>query len=96
MDVAIVGLGMHPFGRTPTMSGLEQGAAAVREALADAGTDFKRMEFAFGGSQDSGNADSLVNLLGLTGLQFTNTQRNPHNGCRQLLGSREKGLEHPT
>ena len=72
MDVAIVGLGMHPFGGTPTMSGLEQGAAAVREALADAGTDFKRMEFAFGGSQDSGNADSLVNLLGLTGLQFTN------------------------
>ena len=77
MDVAIVGLGMHPFGRTPTMSGLEQGAAAVREALADAGTDFKRMEFAFGGSQDSGNADSLVNLLGLTGLQFTNVA----NGC---------------
>ena len=34
MDVAIVGLGMHPFGRTPTMSGLEQGAAAARAALA--------------------------------------------------------------
>ena len=77
MDVAIVGLGMHPFGRTPSMSGLEQGAAAARAALADAGTDFKRMEFAFGGSQDSGNADSLVNLLGLTGLQFTNVA----NGC---------------
>ena len=46
-------------------------------ALADAGTDFKRMGFAFGGSQDSGNADSLVNLLGLTGLQFTNVA----NGC---------------
>mgnify|MGYP003333781029 CR=1 FL=1 len=30
MDVAIVGLGMHPFGRTPSMSGLEQGAAAAR------------------------------------------------------------------
>ena len=29
MDVAIVGLGMHPFGRTPSMSGLEQGAAAA-------------------------------------------------------------------
>ena len=77
MDVAIVGLGMHPFGRTPTMSGLEQAAAAARAALADAGTDFKRMEFAFGGSQDSGNADSLVNLLGLTGLQFSNVA----NGC---------------
>ena len=77
MDVAIVGLGMHPFGRTPSMTGLEQGAAAARAALADAGVDFKRMEFAYGGSQDSGNADSLVNLLGLTGLQFTNVA----NGC---------------
>ena len=31
MDVAIVGLGMHPFGRTPSMSGLEQGAAAAEQ-----------------------------------------------------------------
>jgi len=45
--------------------------------MADAGVDFKRMQFAFGGSQDGGNADSLVNLLGLTGLQFTNIW----NGC---------------
>ena len=65
MDVAIVGLGLHPFGRTASMSGLEQGAAAVRAALADAGTDFKAMQFAFGGSQDSGNADSLVNPAGV-------------------------------
>ncbi len=77
MDVAIVGLGLHPFGRTPTKSGLEQGAAAARQALKDANTDFKTMQFAFGGSQDGGNADSLVNLLGLTGLQFTNVM----NGC---------------
>ena len=77
MDVAIVGVGLHPFGRTASMSGLEQGAAAVRSALADAGTDFKAMQFAFGGSQDGGNADTLVNLLGLTGLQFTNVA----NGC---------------
>ena len=71
-DVAIVGLGLHPFGRSPSLSGLEQGAIAARAAIADAGTEFKAMEFAFGGSQDGGNADSLVNLLGLTGLQFTN------------------------
>ena len=25
-DVAIVGLGLHPFGRSPSLSGLEQGA----------------------------------------------------------------------
>ena len=76
-DVAIVGLGLHPFGRSPSLSGLEQGAIAARAAIADAGTEFKAMEFAFGGSQDGGNADSLVNLLGLTGLQFTNIW----NGC---------------
>jgi acetyl-CoA acetyltransferase len=77
MDVAIVGLGLHPFGRSPAMTGLEQGAAAARAALADAGAEFRQMQFAFGGSQDGGNADSLVNLLGLTGLQFTNIW----NGC---------------
>lgn len=76
-DVAIVGLGLHPFGRSPDLSGLEQGAQAARAALKDAGTDFKTMQFAFGGSQDGGNADALVNLLGLTGLQFTNIW----NGC---------------
>ncbi|EED35226.1 thiolase [Luminiphilus syltensis NOR5-1B] len=77
MDVAIVGLGLHPFGRSPALTGLEQGAEAARAALRDAGTEFKNMQFAFGGSQDGGNADSLVNLLGLTGLQFTNIW----NGC---------------
>ena len=77
MDVAIIGIGLHRFGRTDGMSGLQQGAAAVRAALADAGVTWKQMQFAFGGSQDAGNADSLVNELGLTGLQFTNVW----NGC---------------
>ena len=29
MDVAIVGIGIHPFGRTPGRSGLQQGAYAA-------------------------------------------------------------------
>ena len=37
MNVAIVGIGIHPFGRHPGVSGLDQGASAAREALADAG-----------------------------------------------------------
>jgi acetyl-CoA C-acetyltransferase len=77
MDVAIVGIGLHKFGRTEHMSGLQQGAAAVRAALADAGAQWQDMQFGYGGSQDAGNADSLVNELGLTGLQFTNIW----NGC---------------
>lgn len=77
MDVAIIGIGLHRFGRTPDMTGQQQGAAAIRHALADAGLSWKDMQFAYGGSQDAGNADSLVNELGLTGLQFTNIW----NGC---------------
>ncbi len=75
--VAIVGIGMHAFGRTDGVSGLEQGAAAVRRALADAGASWSDMQFAVGGSASAGSADSLVSTLGLTGLQFTNVA----NGC---------------
>ena len=77
MDVAIVGIGIHPFGRTPARSGLQQGAFAAREALKDAGVEWQDMEFAFGGSASSGNADALGNELGLTGIPFINVA----NGC---------------
>lgn len=77
MDVAIIGIGLHPFGRSPSLTGQQQGASAIRTALADAGLNWKDMQFAYGGSQDGGNADALVNELGLTGLQFTNIW----NGC---------------
>ena len=75
--VAIVGIGMHEFGRTDGVSGLDQGAVAVRRALADAGLGWEDMQFAVGGSAAAGAADSLVSRLGLTGLQFTNVS----NGC---------------
>jgi acetyl-CoA acetyltransferase len=77
MDVAIVGIGIHPFGRTPSRSGLQQGAYAARLALKDAGIEWRDIEFAFGGSASSGSADALVNELGLTGIPFINVA----NGC---------------
>ncbi len=77
MDAAIVGVGIHPFGRTPERSGLQQGAFAARQALKDAGAEWSDMHFAYGGSASSGSADALVNELGLTGLPFTNVA----NGC---------------
>ncbi|HVX19098.1 MAG TPA: thiolase family protein [Acidimicrobiales bacterium] len=76
-DVAIVGIGMHPFGRTDGVSGRAQGAVAARAALRDAGCAWRDMQFAFGGSSDAGNADALVNDLGLTGIEFVNVV----NGC---------------
>ena len=75
-DVAIIGIGMHAFGRHEA-TGMEQGAVATRRALADAGIDWSRVEYAFGGSQDAGNADTMVANLGLTGVPFINVA----NGC---------------
>ena len=75
--VYIIGAGIHPFGRTEGRSGREQGVFAVREALKDAGLDWADMECAYGGSAAAGNADIMVNELGLTSLPFTNVA----NGC---------------
>ena len=76
-DVAIVGIGMHPFGRHEGVSGREQGVFAARAALADAGIGWADVQFAFGGSEAAGNADTMVADLGLTGIEFVNVK----NGC---------------
>src|SRR6476646_8523517 len=76
-DVAIVGLGIHPFGRHPGVSGLEMAAAAARAALADAGVGWEEIDVATGGSDAAGNADTSVAALGLTGIPFVNVK----NGC---------------
>lgn len=76
-DVYIIGAGIHPFGRTPERTGLQQGVYAVRQALAAAGLDWSDMQFAYGGSDAAGKADTMVSELGLTGLQFINVA----NGC---------------
>lgn len=76
-DVCIIGAGIHPFGRTAGKSGLDQGVFAVRAALASANLEWRDVQFAFGGSDSAGNADTMVSKLGLTGLQFINVA----NGC---------------
>jgi acetyl-CoA C-acetyltransferase len=77
MDVAIIGIGMHRFGRTDGVSGRQQGAVAARAALTDAGIGWDDIQFAAGGSMSAGAADALVADLGLTGLPFVNV----NNGC---------------
>ena len=76
-EVAIVGIGMHAFGRHNGISGMDQGVTAVRRALSDADLTWENMQFAFGGSVTAGAADLMVSKLGLTGLQFINVS----NGC---------------
>ena len=76
-ESAIVGAGIYPFGRHEGVSGLAMGVEAARRALADAGIAWNDVEFAYGGSEDAGNADTMVADLGPTGVPFVNVK----NGC---------------
>ncbi len=76
-DIAIVGIGMHPFGRHDGVSGRQQGVHAARAALRDAGIIWPDIEFAVGGSAAAGPPDTMVSDLGLTGVPFVNVS----NGC---------------
>ena len=86
-EVAIVGIGLHPFGRTPTRPGKNKGVYAVRKALADAGVEWSDVQFAFGGSQAAGNPDTMVSQLGLTGpAVHQRCQRLRHRWVGAVLG----------
>jgi acetyl-CoA acetyltransferase len=76
-DVAIIGVGLHPFGRFGPKSAIDMGADAVRAALADAGAEWKDVQFAFGGSFEVDNPDAVTGRLGLTGIPFMDV----YNGC---------------
>ena len=76
-DVAIIGVGLHPFGRFGDKPALEMGAEAVRAACADAGVGWSDVQFALGGSAELDTPDVLVGRLGLTGIPFMGV----YNGC---------------
>jgi acetyl-CoA C-acetyltransferase len=76
-DVAIIGVGLHPFGRFGPKSALEMGADAIRAACTDAGVQWSDVQFAFGGSCEVDNPDAVVGLVGITGIPFMDV----YNGC---------------
>jgi acetyl-CoA acyltransferase len=75
--VVIAGVGLSKFGRQPGRSGRDMAVEAIHRALADAELSWNDVQVAFGGSDASGLADTLVSELGLTGIPFTNVK----NGC---------------
>lgn len=84
--VYIIGVGIHPFGPTEGLSALDQGAFAVRAALADANLGWADVQVAYGGSDSGGRADTLVTQLGLTGLSFINVLNGCATGGSALMG----------
>ena len=61
-DVAIIGVGLHPFGRFDKTA-MEMGADAIQAALTDAGVEWKDIQFGFGGSHEVSNPCALCPLL---------------------------------
>ena len=76
-EVAIVGVGLHPFGRYGDKLCLQMGAEAAQAALADAGAQWSDVQVATVGSYEVSNPDAIVSLLGLTGIPV----RGIFNGC---------------
>ena len=83
-DVAIIGVGLHPFGRHGDKSPYEMAADAVELALADAGVTWNDVQCAFGGSWGVWT-DPLTGLVGLSGLPFIHV----FSACR------DRGCHHP-
>jgi acetyl-CoA acetyltransferase len=76
-DIAIIGVGLHPFGRHDGVSALAMGVKAANLALADAGLRWTDMQFATAGSLEVVQPDNMNRFLGLTGIPFTTV----FNGC---------------
>ncbi|MFD6895166.1 thiolase family protein [Rhodococcus sp. NPDC060086] len=83
-EVAIIGVGMHPFGRFDKTA-MQMGTDAIRAALTDAGLEWKDIQFAVGGSWEIANPDAIVGLMGLTGIPFTNV----FNACATAASTTE-------
>lgn len=76
-EVAIIGVGLHPFGRHGDKLCLQMGAEATQQALVDAGISWSDVQVAAVGSHEVSNPDAIVGWLGLTGIPV----RAVFNGC---------------
>lgn len=83
-DVAIIGVGMHPFGRFDKTA-MQMGTHAIRAALlADAGLEWKDIQFAAGGSWEIANPDAIVGMM-VALIPFTNV----FNACATAASATE-------
>lgn len=76
-DIAIIGVGLYPFGRHDKVSAIEMGVAAARAAMADAGVQWKDVQVGYAGSLSVMMPETMVKFLGLTGIPFSKL----FNGC---------------
>lgn len=71
-EVAVIGVGLHPFGRFGSKPAMDMGVDAILAAVDDAGVNYRDIQFAVGGSWTVANPDAIVAKTGLSGIPFTN------------------------
>lgn len=67
-EIAIIGVGLHPFGRYGDRSALEMGAVAISRALHDAGVPWSDVGSLYAGSLEVANPEAVTGLAGMTGI----------------------------
>src|SRR6195952_2440408 len=67
-EIAIIGVGLHPFGRYEDRSALEMGAVAISRALRDAGVPWSSVGSLYAGSLEVSNPEAVTGLAGMTGV----------------------------
>ena len=86
-DVAVVGVGLHPFGRFPDQDLAALARHAVQEALADAGVNWKDIPVAYFGHvyyHGMSVGETALAALGLTGIPIVNVENACSSGSTAL------------
>jgi acetyl-CoA acetyltransferase len=80
--VHVIGIGLHRYQRMSSTPYVELGLTAVREALADAGIDWRQVEAAYTGSALLGMAVSrlMLSRLGTTGIPMQQVENASASG----------------
>lgn len=75
-DVAVIGVGLHPFGRFPDKSVVDLARVAIEEALDDSGVPFKDIDVAYCGHvyQPMRTGQSIIHEFGKTGIPVVNLE----------------------
>jgi acetyl-CoA acetyltransferase len=86
-QVAVAGVGMHPFGRFDGVSTTDMGVAAVRSALSEASVGKGGFEAAFCGTAYGGVATGhkVLSRLGMTGMPIVDVEAGCASGGAALM-----------
>jgi acetyl-CoA acetyltransferase len=89
--VLISGVGMHPFGRFGEKTAVEMGADALRDALADAGIEWRAVDALFCAHMYAGTGagHKIASLLGATGIPIVNVENACSSGGAALMLGRQ-------